>query len=96
MDAGYANLEGAYVLLDMLILKAHTFYWNCQSCRLPLFLPTGGREAVRATAASAIASAEASSGKKKVVVFNTTLVLISLSGWRGQSREPTPDCTVIE
>jgi hypothetical protein len=31
---GYANLEGAYVILEISILKAHT------SCRLvPLFLP---------------------------------------------------------
>jgi hypothetical protein len=73
-DAGYANLEGAYVLLDMPILKAHTSY------RLPLFLPTDGRNAVRATAASAIASAEASyvNERKKALVFNTALVFIVL------------------
>ena len=70
MDAGYANLEGAYVLLDMPILKTQTSY------RLPVFLPTDGRNAVRATAASAIASAEASSEKKKALVFKTALVLM--------------------
>jgi hypothetical protein len=49
------DIEGAYVLLDMPILKAHMSY------RLPLFLPTDARNAVRPTAASAVASAEASS-----------------------------------
>jgi hypothetical protein len=62
MDAGYANLEGAYVILET-PLKAHT------SCRLiVLFPPTDGRPA-----ASAIASAEASSAKKRLV-FSTELV----------------------
>jgi hypothetical protein len=54
----------------MPILKTHTSY------RLPVFLPTDGRNAVRATAASAIASAEASSEKKKALVFKTALVLM--------------------
>jgi hypothetical protein len=59
-------------ILDTPILKAHTSY------RLPLFLPTDGRNAVRPTAASARASAEASSEKKKALVFNTALVHIVL------------------
>jgi hypothetical protein len=40
--------------------------------------PTDGRNAVRTTVASAIASAEASFGKKEALVFNTALVLIVL------------------
>ena len=56
----------------MPILKAHTSY------RLPLFLPTDGRNVVRATAASAIASDEASTEKKRALVFNTALALIVL------------------
>jgi hypothetical protein len=72
MKSPYANLKIADVPLDMPIMKVQT------SCRLPFFLPTDGRKAVRATAASAIASAEASSGKKEALVFNTALVLIVL------------------
>jgi hypothetical protein len=47
MDAGYANLEGAYVILE-LTLKAHYVPDS-----IVLFLPTDGRLAVRDTAASA-------------------------------------------
>jgi hypothetical protein len=94
-DAGYANLEGAYVLLDMPILKAHTSY------RLSLFLPTDERKAVRATAASAIASAEASTEKKKALVFNTALVLIVLQDGVAKSESQcqidstTGTCTLL-
>jgi hypothetical protein len=42
MDAGYANLEGAYVILETPILKAHT-----SQTSIVLFLPTDGRLAVR-------------------------------------------------
>jgi hypothetical protein len=41
-----------------------------------LFLPTDGRNTVRAIAASAMARVEASSAKKRALDFNTALVLI--------------------
>jgi hypothetical protein len=59
-------------MLDKPIVEAHT------SCRLPLFLPADGRNTVRATAASAIASDKASNEKKRALVFNTALALIVL------------------
>jgi hypothetical protein len=56
--AGYANLEGAYVLQTSIVL-----------------LPTDGRNAVRSyTAASAIASAEASSVKREEELSFSTLL----------------------
>jgi hypothetical protein len=90
MDARYANIEGAYVILEMPILKAHT------SCRLPLFLPMDRRISGRATAASVIASVEASSAKKRALVLQHCIGLYSSSGWRGQNREPIPDYTILE
>jgi hypothetical protein len=44
-----------------------------------------GRVALRATIASAIASDEASSGRKKALVFNTALALIGLED--GEAKE---------
>jgi hypothetical protein len=79
-DARYANIEGAYFIPEMPILKAHT------SCRLPLFLPMDGRIAVRATPASVIASVEASSAKKRVLVLQNCTGLYSPLGWRGLLR----------
>jgi hypothetical protein len=43
-----------------------------------LFLPTDGRNAVRATEANDIASDEASSEKKKSLVFNTAMALLGV------------------
>jgi hypothetical protein len=59
-------------MLDKPIVEAHT------SCRLPLFLPADGRNTVRATAASAIASDEGSTEKKAALVSNTAPALIVL------------------
>jgi hypothetical protein len=93
MDARYAN-EGAYytgnanIEGEMPILKAHT------SCRLFLFLPMDRSIAGRATAASVIASVEASSAKKSSR-FTTLHWSLSI-GWRGQNREPIPDYTILE
>jgi hypothetical protein len=52
MDAGYANLEGAYVILETPILKG-----SYVPDSIVLFPPTDGRR--QFGAASAIASAEA-------------------------------------
>jgi hypothetical protein len=58
MGARYVNIEGAYVILEMPILKAH------RSCRLSVFLPFDGRIAIGATAASVIGSVEPATGEK--------------------------------
>jgi uncharacterized protein YjcR len=59
----------------MPILKSHTAH---TSSRLPLLLPTDGRNAVQATAASAAASDQTSPENTKTRVFNTALALTGL------------------